>query len=826
MSIEQLKIPVERLTRVCDPDSLGFETTSEVAPLEETIAQERAISALELGFGIEADGFNIFVSGAPGTGRNKALRGHLEHVAAGKPNPPDWGYLYNFHDATQPVSVALPCGEMRLFARDMDELVETCRTEIPAAFESDDYSHRIQEVVDEIQRERQAITQRIEADAQAHGFTLSFTQIGITPVPLHPDGRSLTQEEFGRLPREAQEEVRSRSEALQHTLTHAMSELRRLSKDAAARNRDVDVELVRFTLEPIIDDLQNSYRDYPELVQYLDLVEADIVSNTQVFKPTADGDSPHLPVSVDSPGDDFFTRYRVNDIVDNTFCDGAPIVFEHNPTYYNLFGRIDYRARMGAMDTNHMMIKSGAIHRANGGYLVIQANELLANPLTWDALKRSLRSGEICVENIGEQHSAFPTSSMRPQAIPMNAKIILVGSAPVLRLLRSADPDFRRYFKVAAEFDTVMDRTPKNIGKYAAFVAGQVSEKETRHFDKTGVAALLDYSTRLTQDQDKLTTRFRVISDMMSEADYWAGRYGDNKVDSRHVARAISERRYRASLTEEKVLESIQKDSVHISTKGSAVGQVNGLAVYFSGDHNFGRPSRITASVSVGRGQIVNVERETRMSGRIHNKGFMIIRGYLNGKYGGFRPLSMSASITFEQTYSNVDGDSASSTELYALLSALAQVPIKQGIAVTGSVNQAGQVQAIGGATHKIEGFFEVCKAKGLTGEQGVIIPKDNIRNLVLKQDVVEAVCNGQFHVYGVSTIDEGIEVLTGLEAGEKDEDGKYAEGTIHFLVERRLEEMSSRARQTSRPVGDTRSDSEADHDAGNDPDDSSQAHC
>ena len=823
MSVECLKVPVERLTRVCDPDSLGFETTSEVSPLEGTIAQERAMSALELGLGIEADGFNIFVSGAPGTGRNKALQDHLDCVAAGKPNPPDWGYLYNFQDVTQPVSVALPCGEMRVFAYDMEGLIETCRAEIPAAFESNEYSHRVQEAVDAIQRERLAITQRIEVEARARGFTLSFTQVGITPMPMHPEGRGLTQEEFGHLPREAQEEIRERSEALQHTLTHAMSEFRRLNKETAVRSRDVDVELVRFTLKPIIDELQNKYREHPELVGFLDMVEADIVSNPQVFKPTVDGNLPQPPGIVDSSGDDFFTRYRVNDIVDNTLCDGAPIVFEHNPTYYNLFGRIDYRARMGAMDTDHTMIKSGAIHRANGGYLVIQANELLANPLSWDTLKRCLRSGEIRVENIGELNSAFPTSSMRPQAIPMNAKIILVGSPPLLRLLRNTDPDFRRYFKVSAEFDIVMDRTSNNIRMYSAFVAGQVLEKGIKSFDKTGVAALVDYSTRLTQDQDKLTTRFMSISDMMSEADYWAGSYGDDRVDSRHVTHAIRERKYRASLAEERILESIEKDSVHISTEGSAAGQVNGLAVYFKGDHYFGRPSRITASVSVGRGQIVNVERETRMSGRIHNKGFMIIRGYLNGKYGGRRPLSMSASITFEQTYSDVDGDSASSTELYALLSALAEVPIKQGIAVTGSVNQTGEVQSIGGATHKIEGFFEVCKAKGLTGEQGVIIPRDNIRNLMLNPDVVEAVRGGMFHIYGVATIDEGIEVLTGVEAGVKDENGNYPEGSIHLLVERRLEEMSRSARQTSRSAGDTRSESSVEQDTSDDSEDNTE---
>ncbi len=809
MSIEHLKVHVERLTRVCDPDSLGFETTSEVAPLEGTIAQDRAMSALELGLGIDADGFNIFVSGAPGTGRNTALRGYLERVAVNKPNPPDWGYVHNFQDPNQPVPISLPCGAMRDFAKDMDELIETCRTEIPAAFESDDYAHRIQQVVDDIQRQRQSITQQIEGQAQAQGFTLSFTQVGITPAPLHPEGRALTQEEFAQLPKEVQDELRARSEELQHTIMHTMPEFRRLSKEAAERSREVDIELVRFTLKPIIDELQDKYAEHGELVAYLDDVEADMVSNTQAFKPGGEGEPPQQVTGIAAPEEDFFTRYRVNDIVDNTFCNGAPIVFENNPSFYNLFGRIDYRARMGAMATDHTMIKAGALHRANGGYLVVQAQDLLTNALSWDTLKRTLRSGEIRVENIGEQHSAFPTSSMRPRPIPISAKIILVGGPQILRLLQTTDQDFRRYFKVTAEFDTVMDRTPENMAKYAAFVAARVADKGLRPFDRTAVAAIVDYSSRLVENQEKLTTRFMRISDVLTEADYWAGMSGGDTVTSEHVGAAMEQRKYRASLTEDRILESIENDTIRIATEGSAVGQVNGLAVHFLGDHSFGKPSRITARVSLGRGQVVNIERETRMSGRIHNKGFMILRGYLNGKYGGERPLSMFASLTFEQTYSNVDGDSASSTELYALLSALSDTPIRQGIAVTGSVNQAGEVQAIGGATHKIEGFFDVCNAKGLTGEQGVMIPRDNIRNLALSQEVVEAVRNGMFHIYAVSTIDEGIEVLTGIEAGEKDDDGKYPDGAIHFMVERRLEEMSRRARRARRGANDSSAEPE-----------------
>ena len=810
MTVDHLEVPAQRLTCVCDLDGLGFETTAEVTPLEGTIGQERAISALEMGLGIDAPGFNIFVSGAAGTGRNTAIRSYLERIAVIKPDPPDWGYVHNFQDPTQPTPVQLPCGMMRALAQDMDQLVETCRAEIPAAFETDDYTHRVEEVMNELGGRRQSVTDELETQARQRGFTISVTQVGMTPVPLHPEGRPLTQDEFGQLPEPVRERLRVGAEQLQHSVRHAMSEFRRLNKEAHERNLEVDVELVRFTLKPIVDELQEKYAEHREVVTYLDEVEADMVSNTEVFKRRADSEAAPQATDAAHPslsavaGEDFFARYRVNDLVDNTFCNGAPVVFEHSPSYYNLFGRIDYRARMGTLSTDHMMLKSGALHRANGGYLVLQAKDLLANVLSWDTLKRVLRTGEIRMENIGEQHTPLPTTSMRPRPIPVSAKIVLVGGPAVLRVLQTVDEDFRRYIKVTADFDTVMDRTPENIRRYAGFVASEVEDNALRPFDKTAVAAIVDYSSRLVEDQHKLTTRFMHVSDVLTEADYWAGESGSDTVTDGHVERALEQRRYRSGLTEDRILESIENDTVRIDTDGDAVGQVNGLAVYSLGDHSFGRPSRITARVSVGNGRVVNIDRESRMSGRIHNKGFMILNGYLQGKYGQDRPLSMSASLTFEQSYSEVDGDSASTTELYAMLSELSGVPIRQGIAVTGSVNQAGEVQAIGGATYKIEGFFDVCSAKGLTGEQGVMIPRDNVRNLVLSTEIVNAVKEREFHVYAVSTIDEGIEVLTGVKAGKKGEDGQYPEGTIHFLVERRLAEMGRKARQARRPEQDS----------------------
>ena len=494
-------------------------------------------------------------------------------------------------------------------------------------------------------------------------------------------------------------------------------------------------------------------------------------------------------------------KYRVNGLVDNAGCDYAPVVFEHSPTYYNLFGRIDNRARMGALVTDHMMIKAGAIHEANGGFLVLQAHDLLASPLSWQTLKRTLRSAEVRIENMGEQYTPLPTSTLRPKPIPVNAKIVIVGTPDLLRLLQALDQDFRRYFKVVAHFDTVMRRSPENVARYAAFVASRSREGGLRPFHKTAVARIIDYSSRLAEHQEKLTTRFMDVDDILTEANYWAGSAESGVVMDGHVERAIEQRRYRSGMTEDRLRELIEDGTIHISTEGGSVGQVNGLAIVVLGDAVFGKPNRITARVSLGRGHLVNVERETKLSGKIHDKGFVVLTGYLRGKYGRDKPLSLNASIGFEQSYSEVDCDSASSTELYALLSAISGIPIAQGIAVTGSVDQNGNVQAIGGATQKIEGFFEICKSKGLTGRQGVVLPRDNLKHLALHDDVSGAVEAGRFHIYGVSTVDEGIEVLTGIPAGERQEDGTYLDGTVHHFVEGRLREMAQTARDFA-PTG------------------------
>ena len=794
--MKRLELSADRLRKVCDPKKLGFKTTDDIEPLKNTIGQERAISALELALGIDSPGFNLFVAGPTGSGRNSALKKRLNQVGFTRRPPNDWGYVHNFQEPAQPKAISLPCGMIVEIGKDMENLVAECRQVIPKAFESDDYTHRLQESMQQIEARRQELTTAMEKESLSEGFVITSGQTGITPVPVK-DGRAMTQEEYAELSEEQQDVLKTGGDKVQLILNQFMAEMRRLGKEANETKSKVDVEIVRYTLTPIIKELQAKYKKFSDIVEYLDHVENDIIDNPAVFKPAEAQPSPAPVPQMGGDGEvEHFLKYRVNTFLDNTLCKGAPVIFENNPTYYNLFGRIEYTAKFGAMGTDFTMVKPGALHRANGGYLIVQARDLLSSPLSWETLKRTLRSGKIHTENMSEQLSAIPSATLRPQPIPFSAKVIIVGSPRIVRLLEVHDEDFKRLFKVTADFDATMKRSPTNIKGYAAFVADQCKKNELRPFDASAVASIIDYSSRLVQHQEKLTTQFLEISDVLTEANHWAGKGKSKVVKSSHVKKALAQRLYRMDLNEEHMQEVIDDGTIHIETSGKVVGQVNGLAVLSDGKHTFGKPSKITAKVSLGKGQMVNIERETKLSGRIHDKGFLILQGYLQGKYGQEQPLSLTASIGFEQTYSEIDGDSASSTELYTLLSELSGLPIEQGIAVTGSVNQSGEVQAIGGAIYKIEGFFDVCKSKELNGKQGVMIPKDNVRNLVLNDEVVEAVKKGKFHIWAVSNIDEGIEVLTGVAAGKQRKSGTYPKETVHCQVEQRLREMVQKTRE------------------------------
>ncbi|MEX1254123.1 MAG: ATP-binding protein [Dehalococcoidia bacterium] len=785
-------VPPDDLYRRCDPDQLGFETTADVPPLDGTVGQDRAVNALEFGLDIKADGYNLFVAGPAGTGRNSTLRATVRRIAQGRAVPPDWCYVHNFHDGRQPSVVSLPAGRGRELARDMDAFVAACRREIPRHFESEVYTERREEVAKELQAAREQIFSPVEEEARKRGFTINVTPMGIATVPLKPDGQPMTREEFAQLSEETRREMQAKGDELQSLITQAMTQVRRLEKEANTRLEQIDKAVTLYAITPLLNELRQEYLDIPKAVEYLEHVQDDIVEHLDLFRAVEPEQGPMAFLR--PPVEDALIRYKVNVVVAQDDHGAAPVIVEDNPTYYNLFGRVDYRSQLGAVTTDHTMIKAGAIHRANGGYLLVQALDMFTSPLVWETLKRALRCQEVRIENLGEQFSAIPVATLNAQPIPLDVKVVIVGSPQVYHILYQADEDFRKLFRVKSDFTIDMDRSPDCVGLYAGFIASRVKEGELRPFHKSAVARVVEYGSRLVEHQAKLSTRFIEIGDLLTEANFWAAKDSGDVVQAEHVERAIDQKVYRSNLIEERVQDVIEEGTILIDTDGAVVGQVNGISVYDLGDYRFGRPSRITARTALGRGQVVNIEREIHLSGRIHSKGFMIVSGYLTGKYGQERPLALSASIGFEQTYDEIDGDSASAAELYALLSALSDVPVKQGIAVTGSVNQRGEIQAIGGANEKIEGFYAVCKAKGLTGEQGVVIPRENVKHLMLRREVVDAVRAGRFHVWAASTVDEGIELLTGVPAGQPDPRGRYPADTINRKVVDSLARMSRRA--------------------------------
>ena len=795
------RLTPDDLYRRCDPDELGFETTADVPPSDGTVGQDRAIASLEFGLSIQAEGYNVFVAGPAGTGRNSALQTIVQRVAAQEPVAADWCYVYDFLDHRQPSVIALPAGRGRALARDMDAFVEACRREIPRHFESEAYAQRREQLVRELQAQRDQAFAGVELEARKQGFALNVTPMGVVTVPLKEGGEPMSREEFAQLAEEQRRVIQEKGESLQSLISQALLAARRLEKEAQARLQELDKSVALFAVTPLLNELRQEYMDIAKTLEYLEQVQDDIVNHLDMFR-QSEAESPpgSLPGPVlRPPAEEFLLRYKVNVIVSHEQERGAPVVTEDNPTYYNLFGRVDYRSQLGAMTSDHTMIKAGALHRANGGYLVLQAPDALTTPLVWEALKRTVRAGEIRIENLGEQYSAIPVATQNPQPIPLKVKLVLVGNPLVYHQLCQIDEDFRKLFRVKADFSVDMERSPDCVRLYAGFISTSASRQQLRPFHKSAVARVVEHGSRLVEHQGRLSTRFIEIADLLTEADFWAAKDKSDLVDERHVTQAIEQKIYRSNLIEERVQQQIDEGTILIDTAAAVVGQVNGIAVYELGDYRFGRPSRITARVSLGRGQVLSIEREIQMSGKIHNKGFAIINGYLQGKYAQERQLALTASIGFEQTYDEVDGDSASCAELYVLLSSLADAPIRQGIAVTGSVDQRGDVQPIGGVNAKIEGFYAVCKAKGLTGDQGVVIPRTNVKHLMLRREVVDAVRDGRFRIWAVDSVDEGIEILTGVPAGAPDARGRYPAGTINRRVTDTLARMAQRAEAAGR---------------------------
>ncbi|MCZ6508700.1 MAG: ATP-binding protein, partial [Acidobacteria bacterium] len=770
MSVAEHELAPEQLRKRSDPEQFSFETTADLSPLEEIIGQERAVRAIRFGLDIQSPGYNVFVAGLSGTGKGSIVRRFLTKLSADQPVPSDVVYVNNFEDPDSPRALFLPAGKGHRLRDATAELVEDLHEQVPKAFEGKDYEEQRRSTAESHQERKQELLDQLEGVARERGFELKSTPMGFRTVPIR-DGKALTQEEYEALKEEPRDELDEQMERLEKEVREVMAEVKAVDQAMKEQLRDLNQQVAMNVLGTLMVDLKRTYAEYPNVSEHLQAVQKDIVDNIEHFREPEEQPMPIPGLRLPRNEPDF-SRYEVNVVVDNSHTEGSPVVFESNPTFTNLVGRIERRAQFGALLTDFTMIRAGSLAKANGGYLVLNVEDMLRNPHVYEALKRAIRDREIRIEDLSERYGLFATQTLNPEPIPLKTKVILLGNPMWYQLLYAYDEDFAKIFKVKADFDHQTDREEGRIMQMAAFVARFVEEEGLRHMDRTAFAAIIEQASRMVEDQEKLSLRFSELTDLMREAAYWAEQDDAEFVSALHVARAVEEQEFRAGLVKDRVQELIQRDVLLVDTDGEVVGQVNGLAVHMLGHYAFGRPSRITANVYLGRAGVVNIERRAGLSHSTHDKGVLILSGFIGERFAQERPMSMSAALTFEQSYGEIAGDSASSTELYCLLSALSGVPIKQGIAVTGSVNQKGEVQAIGGVNHKIEGFFDVCKQRGLNGAHGVMIPASNVQHLMGRLDVVEAVANGDFHVWAVGHVDEGIEVLTGIPAGAPKEDG------------------------------------------------------
>jgi len=795
--IDSLRLSVEEVTARLDPAELPFTTTDDIHALEGVFGQERATRSIEFALGMTAPGYNLYASGPDGIGKSTIVEGFLRRRAAQMPTPPDWIYVHNFDDPDQPVGIALPAGQGRPFAEAVRRAVESASQELATAFDSDSYARQRQELGSQVEQERQSILEELQRQASEMGFLLQMTPQGIISAPL-VDGKPLSQEEFGALPEARQEELQEKSGELEKLVQESMLEMRGVERGARERFESLDQEVATFAIGHLFDPLLQQWGNDEEVTAFLEAVRADIERERDRFRGQQQPMMPGLPMQQAPPT----RRYDVNVALSHDPGSGAPVVFEEHPTYHNLLGRIEYQGQLGTMVTDHTMVKPGSLGRANGGFIVLRLRDLLMNGPSLDGLKRALKTRDLQVENLAEAYGLTATSGLRPEPIPLDLKVVIVGDPGLYALLYRLDPDFRELFRVKADFETDFKRTPENVIGLASYVRSQCERGGLRCFDASAIARLVEHSSRMVDDQERLSANLSNFLDLVRQSDYWAGHAGTDTVTWDHVNQALEEAVYRSSLLRDRIEELIQDGTIRVETSGAQVGQINALSIYDLGDISFGRPSRVTCVVSAGRGQIVMIERESDMAGRIHNKGFLILRGFLTDRFGQNGASTVHASLTFEQLYGDIDGDSASSTELYVLLSALSEVPIKQGVAVTGSVDQHGRVQPIGGATAKIEGFHAICAERGLDGTQGVIIPRTNVGNVVLRPEVARDVEAGRFHVWAVDTIEEGVELLTGVAAGTPDESGQYPEGTVFRKVRDRLSAFAEELRRSPEGAG------------------------
>lgn len=785
------KISYRMLTKNLKESMIPFETTDDITELKSIIGQDRAIHALEFGLEMESSGYNIYVSGKSGTGRNTIIKDLVRKFAEKKPDPNDWCYVNNFENEDSPRILWFPRGRGREFKDDMNKFIINLKIAFKKQFTSKEFEEQRMDLINHVSELKRQLIEKLNREAEKKGLQVQATPTGFHTLVLK-DGKPMKQEEFEQLSEKEKDELDDRIREIELKVTDTIRELVKLDNHLRESLEKLNRQVAKFLIRQHMEHLLAKYKDHEEVLRFFTEVEKDILKNIDYFIENDQSEEKKK-----SPDKSFAEkRYEVNVIVDNTNTIGAPVIYEPNPTYNNLFGRIEKKAFMGGFYTDFTMIKPGSIMRANGGYLLLDALHVLKNPFVYDALKRALKNKEIRLEDIAELYGITSTATLKPEPIPLSVKVILIGSRNIYTLLYQYDEDFTKIFKVRADFDdeTRLDRS--NVKKYAQFVKRVVTQENLLPFHKSALLKLIQYGNRLVDHQEKLSLSFNKIVSVIRESSFWAKKDGKDIVTEEYVKKAIEEHKFRHNLLEEKLQEYISDDVIRIQTSGECVGQINGLAVYHLGDYTFGKPHRISARTYIGSENIVDIERKARLGGKIHEKGVYILSGFFNSKFGEYIPLSFSASLTFEQSYGLIDGDSASSAELFALISSLADLPIRQNLAVTGSVNQMGEIQAIGGVNEKIEGFYQICKLKGLTGDQGVIIPRSNIKNLVLSDEILEAIASGKFHIYAIDTVEDGIKLLMKRPAGKRGKNGKFPPNSVYGRIEKKLIDFAKRARE------------------------------
>lgn len=779
------------LKDICNPETFKFDTTAELNDHDLVYGQDRAIKALEFGLSVDVKGYNLYLEGATGVGKTMYTRDYLNKIAKTKKVPCDWCYIYNFENSNEPIAVSLPSGQGKEFQQTMDSFIKDIRKDLKRTFSDEDFEKEKALIKQEFENKRLVLLEKLNEKSMKHGFQVKTAQNGIYMMPIL-NGSTIAEEEFDKLDEATKKEFEDKSSIVQEQIYSAISEIKAIEKAADKKVEEWQSNIALLTINVHINAIKATYKRNKKITTFLDHIKKDILKNLNYFIEDENQlkQLQQLPMQKQEAVKPWL-NYRVNLFIDNSNLEGAPVVMDSNYTYSNIFGRLEYENQFGILKTDYTMLKPGLLHQANGGYIIFQAKDLIQNPMCYDALKKALSVKELSIENGMEQRASMVLISLKPEPIPLDLKVLLIGDANIYYTLLSLDPDFRKLFKIKVEFEDDAPRNEENINRLSKFVYSFCDKEELLHLDKEAMAKVVEFASKLTDDKERLSTRFNDIGEIVGEASTWAKLAKEKVVSKDFVQKALDERIDRVKKYDERYLDMIKKDTLLISTDGSEVGQINGLTVMTIGDFSFGKPSKITANTYMGKSGIVNIEREVELSGSSHSKGVLILSGYLGQLFAQDFPLSLTASICFEQLYGEVDGDSASSTEAYAILSSLSEIPIKQSIAVTGSVNQKGEIQPIGGVNEKIEGFYHICKMRGLNGTHGVIIPIQNVRNLHLSDEIIDAVKAGKFHIYAINSIEEGIEILTGVPAGKKDKNGVFPAGTINYLVYEKLKKYA-----------------------------------